>query len=164
MKRIAWIPLLFLLMGISTASAQPAFFNVHIENVAPAFSFSGSGVFSVPVGATDPAAIGPGEAYEFTFDAAPGSRLSFATMFVQSNDLFYAPAEGGIALWDDMGAQVSGDVTGQVMLWDAGSEVNEEPGEGVNQAPRQTGANTGADEGGLVRLVDDGFTYPSGCN
>ena len=32
---------------------------------------------------------------------------------------------------------------------------------GVNQAPRQAAANTGADEGGAVRLVDDGFTYPA---
>jgi len=59
----------------------------------------------------------PGSAYEFSVTAKAGDRLSFATMFVQSNDLFYAP--------------------------------------------HQAGANSGADEGGNVRLVDDGFSYPS---
>ena len=54
----------------------------------------------------------------------------------------------------------SGDVTGDVMLWDAGTEVNEAPGAGPNQAPRQTAANTGPDENGVVRPVSDGFTYP----
>ena len=161
MKRAAWLPLLLLLVGVTAVSAQPTYFKVHIENIGQAFSFSGSGVFNTPVGSTDPAAIGPGGAYEFSIDAAPGSKLSLATMFVQSNDLFYAPGEGGIALWDEAGVQVSGDVTDQFILWDAGTEVNEEPGEGLNQAPRQTGANTGTDENGLVRPVDDGFTYPA---
>ena len=35
----------------------------------------------------------------FTFTAAPGDLLQFATMFVQSNDLFFAPRDGGIALF-----------------------------------------------------------------
>ena len=82
-------------------------------------------------------------------------------MFVQSNDLFYAPGPEGIALWDEAGNPVSGDVTDRLMLWDAGTEVNEEPGEGANQAPRQGGANTGMDEGGVVQPVNDGFTYPA---
>jgi hypothetical protein len=34
-------------------------------------------------------------------------------------------------------------------------------GLGPDQAPRQVGANTGDSEGGLVRLADDGFKYPS---
>jgi hypothetical protein len=42
----------------------------------------------------------------------PGDRLSFATMFVQSNDKFYAPAGGGLALFDANGHPVSGDLTG----------------------------------------------------
>jgi hypothetical protein len=49
-----------------------------------------------------------------------------------------------------------------VQLWDAGSEVNEEPGVGPNQAPRQPAPNTGdPDPDNTVRLVDDGFTYPT---
>ncbi|MFA8341480.1 MAG: hypothetical protein ACEPO8_00785 [Rhodothermaceae bacterium] len=30
----------------------------------------------------------------------------------------------------------------------------------MNQAPRQSGANTGATENGMVKMVNDGFTYP----
>ncbi|HZF36896.1 MAG TPA: spondin domain-containing protein, partial [Candidatus Angelobacter sp.] len=40
----------------------------------------------------------PGQAFEVT--ARPGERLVFATMFVQSNDLFLAPGPRGIALFD----------------------------------------------------------------
>lgn len=47
------------------------------------------------------------------------------------------------------------------MLWDAGTEVNEEPGVGPNQAPRQPAPNTGPSEHGVVRPVRDGYTYPA---
>jgi hypothetical protein len=48
------------------------------------------------------------------------------------------------------------------MLWDSGTEMNQEPGTGDNQAPRQSGANVGpADTDSIVRLVNDGFTYPA---
>ena len=123
-----------------------------------------SGVFNTPVGADSPGPLAfmeMGNAYEFTFVARPGDRLSFATMYVQSNDLFLAPGDTGIALFTDDRQPISGDITAQIGLWDAGTEVNEEPGVGANQAPRQAAANTGADEGGTVRLVDDGFTYPA---
>ena len=146
----------------ATATAQQTFFKVRIDNVADAFTFQSSGVFNTPVGATDPAPVGPGGAYEFTFDAAPGARLSFATMFIPSNDLFYGPDENGIALFNPDGTPVSGDVTAQVQLWDAGTEANEEPGVGANQAQRQAGADTGPDDAdATVRLVNDGFTYPA---
>lgn len=135
-------------------------FKVTIENISTAKMFSATGVFNTPVGKSDPAPIGPGDAYEFSFSAAPGSKLSFATMLVQTNDIFYAPNGMGIRLFDSGGSPVTGDVTSQIMLWDAGTEVNEEPGFGLNQAPRQSGPNTGVDENGVVRLVNDGFTYP----
>ncbi|MDE2812603.1 MAG: spondin domain-containing protein [Gemmatimonadota bacterium] len=120
-----------------------------------------SGVFATPVGADGPGPLTPGNAYEFSFVARPGDRLSFATMYVQSNDLFLAPGDTGIALFTDDRQPISGDITAQIGLWDAGTEVNEEPGVGANQAPRQAAANTGVDEGGAVRLVNDGFTYPA---
>ena len=132
-------------------------FTVNVENVAAAMDFSSSASFST----ASRAPIGPGEAYEVRFGALPGGRVSFATMFVHSNDLFYAPGSMGIALFDG-DIPVSGDVTAQVMLWDAGTEMNEEPGTGPNQAPRQGGANTGpADADDAVRIVADGFTYPA---
>ena len=58
------------------------------------------------------------------------------------------------------GAPLDGDFTAALSLWDAGSEVNMHPGAGVDQAPFQSGPDTGADEGGVVRIVNDGFAYP----
>jgi hypothetical protein len=107
--------------------------------------------------------IAPGGAFEFEVNATQGQRLSFATMFVPSNDLFFAPGSEGISFWED-GNPVSGDVTDQVTLWDAGTETNQEPGFGPDQAPAQSEPNQGDDEGGVVRPVsevDDGFEYPS---
>ncbi len=120
-----------------------------------------SGTFDTPAGAGSPGPIGPGDAYEFEVSAPQGARLSFATMFIQSNDLFYAPSPEGIPLYDD--DPVSGSVTDGVALWDAGTEANEPPGEGPNQAPRQSGPDTGEEEMANVRRiadVDDGFEYP----
>ena len=97
---------------------------------------------------------------EIEVKAKPGDRLSFATMFVQSNDKFYAPANG-IALFDAAGKPVSGDLTSLVQLYDAGTEKDELPGAGPNQAPRQKGMNQGPDQGGNVGPANDGFTYPA---
>lgn len=120
-----------------------------------------AGVFNTPVGAAEPGALLPGHAYEFSFEATPGDYLSFATMFVQSNDLFYGPAGKGIALFRADGAPIRGNVTRQILLWDAGTEVNQVPGFGADQAPRQAGPNSGADEKGAVHVVSDGFSYPA---
>lgn len=134
------------------------------DALASAAGVSESGAFTTPVGAAAPGVLSPGQAYEFSVDAEPGDRLSLATMFVQSNDLFYAPAASGIELFDGTGTAISGDVTAELQLWDAGTEVNERPGVGLNQAPRQAGVDTGADENGVVRPVDDGFMYPGLTN
>lgn len=163
MKKITYFLTTLILWGIIPLSqAQPTFFKVRVENVGTAFPFIQSGIFNTPVDSIAPGPLFPGAAYEFNFDAAPGNYLSLATMFVQSNDLFYAPDEAGIALYDMMGNPVSGDLTAQLSLWDAGTELNETPGEGPNQAPRQGGANMGAiDPDNTVRLENDAFTYPA---
>jgi hypothetical protein len=121
------------------------------------------GIFNTPVGASEPGAARPGNAFEFEVAATTDApNLSFTSMFGQSNDLFIAPNENGIALFDADGNPISGDVTEQVYLWDAGSELNEEPGVGPNQAPRQPERNTGpADDDNTVRLVNDMYTYPT---
>jgi hypothetical protein len=80
-------------------------------------------------------------------------------MFGQSNDWFYAPNESGITLFDGNGKPISGDVTSQIMLWNAGTEVDEEPGIGTNQGPRQKAPNTGVDENGVVQVVNDQAAY-----
>ena len=122
------------------------------------------GSTDTPVGARSPGDIWPGDVFEFKVSAKPGERLTIATMFAQSNDLFYAPREEGIALFDAGGKPLAGDVTSQILLWDAGTEVNEEPGLGPNQAALQAAPNTGPAEHGVVRPigeVKDGFHYPS---
>ncbi|MEZ5831445.1 MAG: spondin domain-containing protein [Dongiaceae bacterium] len=98
---------------------------------------------------------------EFTVTAKPGDRLSFATMFVQSNDKFYAPAGGSLALFDANGDPISGDLTTFIRLFDAGTEVDQRPGAGSDQAPRQKTANQGPDQGGVVAEANDGFVYPA---
>ena len=113
------------------------------------------GVFNTPVGAMGAGPIRPGDSYEFTITAAPGMKLFMTQMFGQSNDWFYAPGANGIALFDAKGAPVSGDVTNQFYLWDAGTEKDEEIGIGPNQGPRQKGPNTGEDEHGVVHRVKD---------
>lgn len=112
-------------------------------------------------GAFGTAPIAPGGSYEFYVTAKHNDYLNFATMFVQSNDLFIAPGEMGISLFYGKKKPISGDITEYLYLWDAGTEVNEEPGVGLNQAPSQSGPNTGVDENGVVHLVDDDYTYPS---
>ena len=117
-------------------------------------------VFAVPSGGTEAGVLSPGQSYMFEVGAAPGTRLSFASMYVESNDLFFAPDDNGINLFDEAGMPLTGDITSQIELWDAGTEMNEEPGIGPNQPARQSGPNTGpADGNNLVRLVDDEFTY-----
>lgn len=107
------------------------------------------GVFNTPLGAAGPGPIGPGAAYEFTITGKPGMKLSITMMFGQSNDWFYAPAAHGISLFDN-GKPISGDVTSKFMLYDAGTEKDEEIGIGPNQGPRQKAVNTGEDEHGMV--------------
>ena len=97
----------------------------------------------------------------FNVSIGPGERLVFAAMFAQSNDLFYAPGSKGLALFDAAGKPRTGILDDAIALWDAGTEVNEAPGAGPNQAPRQARPNSGPAESGRVRPVDDGFAYPS---
>lgn len=118
-----------------------------------------SGVFNVPVGADKPAPIFSGGAFEFTFTASEGMKLNLIAMYGQSNDLFYAPKKS-IDLFVG-GKAVSGDFTDKFLLWDAGTEINQSPGIGDEQAPRQKAANTGKAENGVVGSVKDGFKYPN---
>lgn len=128
------------------------------KNLLTSIGSARMGIFNMPVGTDKPAPILPGGVYEFTFTAEEGMKLNFITMYGQSNDLFYAPAKA-IDLFDK-GEALSGDITGKLMLWDAGTEVNQAPGIGDEQAPRQKAANTGMTEKGVVGTVKDGFSYP----
>jgi hypothetical protein len=115
-------------------------------------------VFNMPVDAGAPGPITPGAAYEVTITAMPGDRLTLTTMMGQSNDWFYGPGESGIELFKD-GKPISGDITSQIILWDAGTEVDQEVGIGADQGPRQKAPNTGKAENGMVRKIQDGKAY-----
>jgi hypothetical protein len=127
------------------------------------------GVFNTPVGANGPAPLLPGfatgmmttgGAFEFTFMATKGMKLNLIAMYGQSNDLFYSNQKA-IDLFDKKGNAITGDMTSALSLFDAGTEVNQAPGIGDEQAPRQKAANTGKAENGKIGMVKDGFTYPN---
>jgi hypothetical protein len=119
-----------------------------------------SGAAAIPVGDDQPGPALPGKRFEFSFEASPGDRLTIATMFGQSNDVWIGNDDEGIALFDGRGKPLAGDLTARLSFWDAGTEVNEEPGVGPNQAPRQPAPNTGPQEHRRIGPVNDGFTYP----
>jgi hypothetical protein len=84
----------------------------------------------------------------------PGDRLSIATMHIQSNDYFYAFDPAGLPLFDDSGDPISGEQTAELSLYDARTESDqEEAGVGLNQAPRQSGPDTGPSQSGTVERV-----------
>lgn len=141
-------------------------FTVTIENVAPEKAFIESGVFNTPVGDTEPGPVTSGKKYEFTVNAGRSQHLSFATMLAATNDLFFGPDDSGIALYDDDGEPISGNVTDQVYLWDAGTELNEEPAVGPNTVTNQIAPDTGVEENANVMDIDDvtegfAFDYPN---
>lgn len=107
-----------------------------------------AGAQAIPDGKSTAGPLFPGDMYTFTIDAEEGQYLSFASMLGNSNDVFFAFDDLGIKL--DFG-DTDTDVTDQVMLWDAGTEVNEYPGT----------KSMDVDEGGTVRILNDGYTYPA---
>lgn len=127
--------------------------------------FISGAVFNTPVGASAPGAIAPGGKYTFTFDAAPGDSLSFASMLAATNDVFFAPAAAGIPLFDADGVALTGDISDDISLWDAGTEANEAPAIGPNTVTNQPMTNTGATGEGKVQLLSavttDTFAYPA---
>ena len=96
---------------------------IKFENVIPTKNYVQSGTF---------AAVAPGQTTSFTFHAAKGQRLMFATMYSNSNDLFFAPENPGIQLFNDSGVPYTGIIADAVKLWDNGTRVNEQPGPDVN--------------------------------
>ena len=129
-----------------------------VKYVSAVSGVSAVGANARAIGATGDGPLTPGQAYEFGISASPGQSLSLAWMFGQSNDLFYAN-DRPIALFVG-DTPVSGDMTAQLSLWDAGTEINEEPGLGPNQGPRQKSPDAGVPERESVAHVRDRYTYP----
>jgi hypothetical protein len=133
------------------------------SSLAALASVMTSGTITIPDGGSSPGPAVPGDSFSFSFKAREGEKLSFATMYGQSNDLFFGPGGSGLSLFTN-GTPLTGDITDMIMLYDAGTEVNEQPGVGPNQAPRQAAPNTGPNENGTVRQISDvmdGFSYPA---
>jgi len=98
---------------------------------------AGSVVVSMPVGMMAAGPALPGQGYQLTVTAKPGDRLSFVTMYGVSNDWFFATPPGGLPLFSADDMPTSGDVTSMISLYDAGTELDEEPGIGPNTGPQQ---------------------------
>lgn len=102
---------------------------ITVENVLRSQPLVESGTFQ---GTGSPALILPGQSTTITFSAAKGEALSFATMYGWSNDLFFAPDNPGIQVYNSDGTPIEGDVSNQVKLWDNGTRINQVPGANVN--------------------------------
>jgi hypothetical protein len=122
-------------------------------SLAATATVSSAAAFAKPDSGSEAGPALPGSSYSFTFEGIPGDYLSFATMFVQSNDWFFSPPSSGISLFDG-NVPLDGDITTMIGLWDAGTEADETPGEGPNQAPRQSGPNTGGSQGAPITAVE----------
>jgi len=119
---------------------------------------SAHGVFNTPDGANMPGPALPAGSYRFTVEAQPGDRLSLATMLGQTNDTIVGDLRG-IALFDAQGRPFDGAVD-SLRVYDAGTEANEAPGLGPNQAPRQAGPNTGGAESSVRPFTDTTRALP----
>jgi hypothetical protein len=172
MKKLNFFLIMALLLAVAcdddddgNGRRNTASFTVTITNVATTYSFLDGGIFDTPVDAAQPGPAVPGEEYQITFDAGRNQRLSFATMLAATNDLFFGPDSDGIALYSN-GEPVEGNITDQIYLWDAGTEINEEPAVGPNTVTQQENPNTGEDEDGIILKIDDvttgvAFDYPA---
>jgi hypothetical protein len=124
---------------------------ITIENVLNSKPLVESGAFQ---GSESQPLIMPGQSASITFSAAKNQRLTFATMYGWSNDLFFAPENPGIALYQEDGSPITGDVSASIKLWDNGTRVNQVPGAAVvhpgqaETTPKNIKEVTGTDDYG----------------
>jgi hypothetical protein len=131
--------------------------------IAAGGELADAGAFDTPVAATAKAAAKPGDAYEIQISGNPGEAVSFATMFGMSDDWFFATNPDGIALFDADGNPRSGEVTEDVGIYDAGTELDEEPAIGADTGPQQAAPDQGpADPIHLVREAD--YSVPASAH
>lgn len=90
--------------------------------------------------------IQPGQSISVRFYAGKGQALMFASMYGYSNDLFFAPENPGIALFNSDGTAITGDVSSKIRLWDNGTRVNEQPS-AENTHP-------GVAEAGMIKMIN----------
>ena len=114
--------------------AEDGFPDAMVALLSGAATVSASGAVTSPGGPDGGPAFFAGESASFTVTARPGDRLQLETMFVQSNDWFYAFTGGGLELFDG-DTPVSGDVTARLAVYDAGTEQDTAPGTGPTSPP-----------------------------
>jgi len=104
----------------------------------------------------------PGDVREMELVLEPGDRLAFAIMYGASNDTFVAPPGGLFAIHDASGDLAPGDLTSQLLYFDAGTEGNEPLGHGEYQPGGEPGGPEG--EGSIVAFTADddlGAEFPA---
>ena len=119
---------------------------ITFKNVSEVEPFVQSGIFG---------SVAPGASTSFSFHAAKGQRLMLAAMYSYSNDLFFAPENPGIELFDNAGEPRTGVVADAVALWDNGTRLNEAPGAAI--------VHPGTAQSGTVSRIEgvdqEGNTY-----
>ncbi len=149
--------------------AEDGFIMAEDEQLSGSSAIKMNGTFDSPGGPDDGPALFAGEQATFMVKAKPGDYLQFETMFVQSNDWFYAFGDKGLSLFDGK-TPISGDVTAYVVLYDAGTEEDTAPGTGPNQKPVQDpmATNVGPDDSvNQVKEADErhpDFMIPSAAS
>jgi hypothetical protein len=144
------------------AAARTTTFNVTITNAANLYNVH---AFAERTNVVTGGSEGAGPLnnadfqYQIEFQAVPGTNFTPVTMMGNSNDWFLAPEDfAGIPLWEN-GAPRTGDIAGELILYDLGTEADNIP-----EAFPPAGANVGdADPNPLTRIVDrqgrNGATY-----
>lgn len=127
---MAWLPLTFVACKKDNTDArgnESAKSTITVQNVLQSKPLVESGTFQ----GTGTPLILPGQSATIQFSAAKGEALTFATMYGASNDLFFAPDNPGIQVYDAEGKPIEGDVSAQIKLWDNGTRINQKPGGAV---------------------------------
>jgi hypothetical protein len=104
--------------------------SITVENILKSQPLVESGTFQ---GTEENPLILPGQSTTIHFSAAKGEALAFATMYGWSNDLFFAPENPGIQVYDSKGMPLEGDVSAQIKLWDNGTRINQIPGANITR-------------------------------
>lgn len=121
---------------------------ITFENKSAVWELVQSGVFD---------ALAPGESSSFSFCAAPGQALTLATKVSAANDIFAAPANPGIALYDSEGNPLTGTLTAPLKLWDSGVQSNDE--EAAPTADQGVSEYTGSDYPAAAELLEVSLSY-----
>jgi len=154
MDKMKLLPIIFAISAILVScNSEGEKRTITFENIGVEKDYAQSSTFQ-GVGRNNE--IEPGQEIQISFNAQKGQTLMFATMYANSWDLFFAPDNPGIKLFDNDGNPIIGDVSDQVKLWDAGTKKNIDPRRPKASQPKDN-------EDGKVSEIsgkDGNYTYP----